>query len=98
MRVLPSRTVPSEQAIERRHEPSSSHYTRYRPCLRWEFGFTCAFCLLHETDLIEHGISRTGLTSIEHHIAQSEAPFLRDRYDNCLYACRFCNKARSNLP
>lgn len=73
-------------------------YTNYRTCLRWEFGFACAFCLLHESDLLEHGVEGSGLTSIEHHIARSEDPSLRDEYRNCFYACRSCNGARRDSP
>jgi hypothetical protein len=58
----------------------------------------CALCLLHETDLVEYGIARTGLTTTEHFIPQSVDPHQSNIYANCLYACRFCNQARSNSP
>jgi hypothetical protein len=71
---------------------------QYRPCLRWEFGFTCAFCLLHESDLTPHGVDGSGLTSIEHYQTQRSAPDLADEYENCFYACRWCNGARGTKP
>lgn len=100
MKVLPPRTAPPRTQIPRRHTPRSGHYETYRPCLRWEFGHTCAFCLTHESDLSEHGVEGTGLTWIEHQqLRSSEAGrFKQDTYDNCFYACRFCNSARGTQP
>jgi hypothetical protein len=76
----------------------ASDYPRYRACLRWDAGFTCCFCLVHESDLASHGVERTGLTSIEHLEPQSTAPHLANRYDNCAYACRYCNNVRGTEP
>lgn len=83
-----------------RHEPRpANRYSAYRPCLRWDAGFTCCFCLLHESDLTRPGgIEGTGLTGIEHIEPQSRAPQLSNRYDNCAYACRYCNTARRDQP
>jgi hypothetical protein len=94
MRILPQATLPADEPIIRRHAPPSAPYATYRQCLRWEFGFTCAFCLLHESDLIEHGVEGTGLTSIEHLDRQETEPGRANVYENCYYACRFCNGAR----
>jgi hypothetical protein len=47
MKILPPATQPPRQPTIRRHEPKPAQgeegYQAYRPCLRWEFGFTCAF-------------------------------------------------------
>lgn len=52
MKILPPTTQPPLQAIERRHRPKKSRrWSDYRACLRWDFAFTCGFCLLHEVDL-----------------------------------------------
>ena len=98
--LLPPTTQPPSTAIERRHSPPRAGFQSYRPCLRWDFGFTCAFCLLHETDLGSDlsGIEGTGLTTIEHWHPQSAAPELANEYSNCLYACRFCNRSRGTSP
>lgn len=98
MQVLPPKTDLPATPIPRRHHPEAGAYRTYRPCLRWEFGFTCAFCLLHEADLTAHGIEGSGLTGIEHHIPRSHEAALIDVYRNCLYVCRYCNSARSNAP
>jgi hypothetical protein len=66
--------------------------------LRWEFGFTCAFCLLHESDLAGKGAEGLGLTTIEHFVPARTEPWRINQYDNCFYACRLCNRARSGRP
>lgn len=102
MKLLPTTTLPWSDKIERRHNPQQARgrygYRRYRPCLRWEFAFSCAFCLCHEADLVAHGTEGTGLTQIEHYepAAQDEARI--NDYWNCFYICRFCNQARSTTP
>jgi len=102
MRILPPRTFPPPDKIERRHAPVPAEgrhgYRSYRSCVRWEFGFTCAFCLLHEADLTAHGVEGTGLTGIEHFVPVSQADERVNEYWNCFYACRFCNEARADAP
>jgi hypothetical protein len=93
-RILPPVTRPWAQAINRRHKPPKAKHTAYRSCLRWEFGFSCAFCLLHEADIIASGVERWGVTHIEHFILQSRDPGRAKDYDNCFYICRLCNIQR----
>lgn len=97
-RYLPSATLPWRWEILRRHRPAQSHYAFYKPCLRWEFGFSCAFCLLHERDLMLGGISGWAVMQIEHAVPRSQHPFQRDAYSNCFYICERCNKHRGALP
>ncbi len=99
MLVLPPRTLPPAAPQERRHRPTDVSYPRHRNCLVWDFGFTCALCLLHEHDLAPDPDGLTTLTT-EHVVAQSagEGPSSRNRYANLLLACTFCNRARSNTP
>lgn len=100
MKILPPTTHPAQSPLERRHDPrvaeGEAGHRRYRACLRWEFGFTCAFCLLHESDLGEHGAEGTGLTTVEHGVPVSMNGLLANHYSNCFYACRFCNRSRSD--
>lgn len=103
MKILPPQTKPPTSPIERRHRPRPIHgaqgYLEFRPCLRWDFGFSCPFCLLHESDLVRGGCAEgTGLTWIEHLVPQSHDSAQRNEYSNLLYSCRFCNRARSNRP
>ncbi len=100
MKILPVKTAPPDALIDRRHIPRKGAYGSYRPCLRWEFGHCCAFCLTHESDLTEHGVEGTALTWIEHQLPQSHDPdgSRVNDYQNCFYACKFCNKARGTEP
>ncbi len=66
--------------------------------MRWEFGFSCAFCLVHEADFNAIGTEGLGITSIEHYQPTSTDPKLRNDPGNCFYACISCNTARSNKP
>jgi hypothetical protein len=99
MKIVPLETSPPGIVRRRRHTPRAGGYTSYRPCLRWDFGFTCAICLLHESDLA-HCVDGTGLTSIEHFVPKSTEAGAeqRDDYGSCLYVCRFCNGARGRRP
>jgi 5-methylcytosine-specific restriction endonuclease McrA len=97
LKILPPETRPPAKPTLRRHRPNPSRrWTEYRPCLRWDFGFTCAFCLLHEADIYGGQIGEgLGGTTVEHRIARSVDVGRKNDYDNCLYACRFCNRSRS---
>ena len=102
MDILPARIEPFCHLIRRVHAPtplsSEGGYRAHRPCLRWEFGFTCAACLLHESDFTEYGTEGTGLMTIEHLEPRSADPARANDYDNCIYLCRFCNGERSDKP
>jgi hypothetical protein len=103
MKIIPPVTHPSKTPIQRAHNPKSADwkggYAEYRSCLRWDFGFTCASCLLHESDLNEFGVADGwAVTTIEHRETQKDKPDKANEYTNCYYACRFCNAARSTKP
>ena len=102
MKTLPPVTRPPLNRVKRRHSPrkvTGKHgYRVYRPCLRWDFGFSCAFCLLHESDFVAHGAERLGLTWIEHIQLISTDPDHSNDYTNCFYSCRLCNRKRSAIP
>src|SRR5262249_26671335 len=73
-------------------------YEQFRPCLRWEFSFTCPFCLLHEAQVCPAGAAASSQYWIEHLSPQSERPELRNVYSNLVHACRRCNLARRYRP
>lgn len=83
--LLPFSTSPWAAPLERRHHPPQPSgrfgYQRFRPCLRWEFGFSCAFCLLHEVDFDAYGSERSGQMSIEHHVAADQDDSLINVYE-----------------
>ncbi len=102
MKILPPVLRPWPREIRRRHHPSTAKgpygYRKYRQCLRWEFGFTCAFCQCHEADLRLHGVEGTGLTQIEHFVPVSHDREGINDYTNCFYICCFCNSSRGVAP
>lgn len=95
---LPSQTHPPDRALSRRHRPRdiSSLYSVFRNCLRWDFGFTCSICLLHESDIVRYGVEGWAVSTIEHIIPRSHDGALIGTYKNLLYICRLCNNARSD--
>lgn len=96
---MPPEIKPPKVPTERRHKPEPSRSWRaYRACLRWDFGFVCPFCLVHESDLVEHGVEGTGLSWVEHIITRSADSSRKGDYDNCVYSCRYCNNRRLNRP
>jgi hypothetical protein len=98
MKVLPPSTELPAAPIERRHSPRPGAFGVYRPCLRWDFGFTCAFCLNHESDFIEHGAKGTWQMWVEHFVLQTDDTSRIDDYTNCYWSCGYCNDARSRTP
>jgi 5-methylcytosine-specific restriction endonuclease McrA len=99
LKILPPQTRPPAKPTTRRHRPPpAGRWTDYRPCLRWDFGFTCALCLLHESDLYGGPGEGLGGTTVEHRVARSKDASRQNDYENCLYACRFCNRSRAALP
>lgn len=83
---------------ERRHHPPESRYKRYRACLRWDFGFTCPFCMIHEGDISVDGEKRRKAVGIEHFQRRESRPELADIYENCLLSCTLCNEDRGTHP
>jgi len=103
MKILPPVTHPPRQPTTRRHEPKAAFgaegYQAYRACLRWDFGFTCAFCLTHEADLTGgRTVEGLGVMGVEHGISRATDPNRKNEYSNCFYACRLCNGARATRP
>ncbi len=98
--MLATRNPSSKKTSSRRHTPKprggEKGYQKYLECLRWEFGFTCPLCLLHETEL--QRFPRSGVLTVEHYYLRSTAPEQKNSYGNCLLACRFCNLARNDQP
>lgn len=102
MLILTPTTEPPKAPFRRAHAPpTQADHAKYRPCLRWDFGFYCAFCLLHERDFFTLGVEGLRLYWIEHFRPQSDATASeeeRRRYSNCYYACSLCNHARGTEP
>lgn len=102
MKSLPYKTQPPRTPFPRDHAPPQAEgrfgYRKYKPCLRWEFGFTCAFCLVHECDLSRVQTRNLGRWWIEHFELASASPERVNDYENCYYCCDMCNAARASHP
>lgn len=100
LKLLPAQTIPADEVLVRRHDPRlvKKDYTVFRDCLRWEFGFSCAICLLHERDIVAYESEGWGITQIEHLVPRSLDDDLVGSYGNLIYICRLCNVARSDTP
>ena len=79
----------------RRHGPRGyGNYESYKPWLRDEFTFTCAYCLVREQ--WQRGGHRH--FSVEHIAPQSTFPQRTTDYTNLLYSCVDCNSLRQDRP
>ena len=77
---------------QRRHAPRGYASPRsYRPWLRDEFTFRCAYCLKRE----QWG-QATGEFDLDHFQPQSLFPQLAAEYTNMVYACRRCNGVKQD--
>lgn len=78
------------QRRERLHAPAGYKiYESYRPWLRDEFNFRCAYCLKRET-----WGQVTGEYELDHFEPQSSTPHRRLDYLNLVYSCRRCNSVK----
>jgi hypothetical protein len=76
----------------RRHGPRGyADYPSFRPWLRDEFTFRCAYCLRRE----QWGLVR-GTFAVDHFLPVAVRPDLATEYDNLVYACAACNTAKSD--
>lgn len=69
------------------------HYTSYRDTLKEDFGNRCGYC----NDLDKYRIRSY---TIDHFVPQNPADFVHrlapNDYYNLVYACRYCNSAKTN--
>lgn len=80
-------------ARERRHGPKGYRdYRSYKPWLRDEFEFRCAYCLCRERWFPD---GDDGF-SVDHAMPRSQAPERSCEYDNLVYACCQCNSAKQD--
>jgi len=86
--------------LPRTHVPEKvigeTGYGLYRPCLRLDFTFRCAYCLAHESEVSPS--DKYGGFEVEHFKPKGRREFRRfsNAYANLLWACHACNRAKSN--
>lgn len=69
-------------------------YTRYRPLLRADFRYRCAYCLMHEFHL-----GGEAGCDIDHHRPRNgprARPDLVNVYENLYWCCRECNQNKGD--
>ena len=77
----------------RSNPPSYASYRAYKPLLREDFKYMCAYCLLHEgQEQLGGGFQ---YFQIDHFRPVKLFPALINVYDNLYYACHWCNRAKS---
>lgn len=83
--------VYSATVLERKHGPVGyTTYHRFKPWLRDEFSFRCAYCLFRET-WFPDGHEAFG---VDHLNPKSQDPDQLLVYDNMVYACNRCNRCK----
>ena len=80
-----------EHRKSRRHGPSYKNYPSYRPWLRDEFMFRCAYCLKRET-----WGQVTREFELDHFKPQKFNPEKKLDYKNLVYSCQRCNGVKSS--
>ena len=73
-----------------RDVPTFQDYLDYRPFLRRDFEYRCAYCLRHE---FFFGGGEAG--EVDHHRPLRLYPELRNEYGNLYWSCRRCNAIKS---
>lgn len=71
-------------------EPRNS-YQQYRVELKADFNDRCGYCDAHDDVLWARGHYH-----IDHFAPHSKFPDLKATYENLVYSCPFCNRAKSN--
>lgn len=89
---VPGRNYSSEPLPREHVPPRQSEALSYRPCLRLEFGYKCAYCIAHEAE-VARGASH-GLFEVEHFKPEHRFGNLRTVYGNLLWACARCNRTK----
>ena len=64
----------------------------YKPYLRVDFKWSCAYCTRHEAENGGHYNFE-----VDHFRPMSLFPYLASTYPNLYYSCRKCNRVKSNM-
>jgi hypothetical protein len=91
---IDARTSPSTPAksplVVRSEVTPGRPYREYRPSLRRDFFYMCAYCTMMEAEA-------TGIPfDIDHYEPTSARPELKDDYGNLMYACDPCNARKGD--
>jgi hypothetical protein len=70
---------------------TANDYKSYKIALRQEFSHACGYCHSREPEL-----GGSEAFHVDHYKPQSKFPHLVCKYTNLIYACRYCNRFKSN--
>lgn len=81
-----------EGVFERLEVRSFSDYKRYRPGVRYDFWFCCAYCMMSEVEARGIGFQ------IDHYRPHGLKKYkrLKNQYANLVYSCERCNSIKSS--
>jgi 5-methylcytosine-specific restriction endonuclease McrA len=77
--------------VTRSAVPAGLRYSEYRPYLRRDFLYSCAYCTICESE------ATTIAFTIDHYEPKSSRPDLADEYSNLMYSCITCNVYKGDL-
>ncbi len=78
---------PRESRSRRHHPTGYKRYTSFKPWLRDEFEYRCAFCLRREL----WSEDDKAAFHVEHRLPEDDHPALRLDYTNLIFSCGTCN-------
>lgn len=67
-----------------------NNYLDYRPDLRKDFWYSCAYCSMTELEATGIGFE------IDHYLPQQHFPTEKTKYDNLMWCCEYCNSYKSD--
>ena len=77
--------------VKRSTVPHRANYQDYRPSLRRDFHYSCAYCTTTEVEALGLGFQ------IDHYLPQNKAqPGLTTDYQNLMWSCQPCNRLKGN--
>jgi uncharacterized protein (TIGR02646 family) len=79
-------SIPVRSAVEQKNR-----YQQYRTELKADFNSRCGYCDAHDDVIWARGHYH-----IDHFAPHSLFPVLKQTYENLVYSCPFCNRAKSS--
>lgn len=86
--IKPARTI--SKLVERSAVPPALPYNDYKPHLRYDFYYSCAYCTMTEAE------AQAIRLVIDHYDPVSNNPALANEYANLMYACDECNTRKGD--
>src|SRR6266849_326487 len=79
-----------QELIVRSSVPSDKKYNEYKPWLRHDFIYSCAYCTMSEAE------AQAIRFTIDHYEPIKARPDLLGEYDNLMYCCDECNRRKGD--